>query len=336
MSFVPDPCAAPAPSTPPTHELPRLAPREVALLAIDLRGGPAHLGAAPADADAGTQALATGLSLVATLVQRHQGHLVQCTGQGLLAVFGLCEPLASAVEQAATCAVALQMAMRELHVHGPASPVQDLYLGMGLCAGPVVAGGLAGGAGPWAVMGPLVRRAEQLRAFSLRGQVLIDDALYQRCWGLVSASAPTTVTLAPGEGPFAVRELVAIPSRKLKVPRQEFRRSHRVPLDLPCAVQCVVEGRVQPTVFQARVRNLGYHGLQLAALEGGAGPVSVPLHGELRLALVLPGEAETLREVAARVAVQLPGGALGLEFMAPTPAFEARVRRCVQQQLALR
>ena len=34
-----------------------------------------------------------------------------------------------------------------------------------------------------------------------------------------------------------LRELVAMPSRKLKVPRQEFRRSHRVGARVSCLCQ---------------------------------------------------------------------------------------------------
>lgn len=336
-SFSPDsPASSSVSSAPPASAVsPLLAHRSPILLAAEWRGLPAL----PGDA-AATQAVATSLALVATLVQRHQGQIVQCTGQNLLAAFGLesAEAGADDLEHAVTCAVALQMAFRGWQLQPQAAHGPAMYLGIGLCAGPVLAGPLSGVAGPWAVLGDSVRRAEQLRAFSLRGQVLIEESLYQRCWGLVSVTAPMVVALAPGEIPLTLRELVAVPSRKLKVPRQEFRRSHRMQLDVACTCQPVLNGVALSAPFQAWLHNLGYNGVQLAwSLDDSqTAPFAPPaLHSELRLSFSLPWESEPAHGIATRVVTLLPGGA-GLEFIAPPPAFEAQVRRCVQQHLALR
>lgn len=318
----------------PSSPAPALLSREPIVLAAEWRGLPD----APFDA-AAAQAVTTCLALASALVQRHQGQLVQCTGTGLLAVFGLGTDTAQAedIENAVACAVALQMALREWQLQPQVAQGPALYLGMGLCAGPVLAGPLAVAGSTVAVLGAVVRRAEQLRAFSLRGQILIEEGLYQRCWGLVSATAAVPVRLSPGETPLTLRELVAVPSRKLKVPRQEFRRSHRMPVALPCTCHRVAHGAVLAGGFSATVRNLGLYGLQLALPTGGlAAALPLALHDELRLGFTLPGDAEPLHDLPARV-VSLPhDGCIGLEFVAPTPAFEAQVRACLQQFLALR
>lgn len=224
-----------------------LVPRAPVLLAAEWRGLPAT----PWEATT-AQAVSTCLTLIATLVQRHQGRIVQATGRTVLVAFGLetDEAQPEPLEHAVVCAVAVQMALREWQLQHPTAEGAGLYLGLGLCAGPVMAGLLPGGGeapGAVAVLGAPVRRAKRLATFSLRGQVLIEEALYQRCWGLVSATAPVSVIFAPGEASHTLRELVAIPSRKLKVPRREFRRSHRVGVHLPCTCQQVVHGAVLPS-----------------------------------------------------------------------------------------
>lgn len=316
---------------------PTLVPRLPVLLAAEWRGLPE----APWDT-ATAQAVSTALTLMATLVQRHQGRIVQATGRVVLVAFGLEteEALPGQVEHAVVCAVALQMALREWQLQHPTAEGAGLYLGLGLCAGSVMAGLLPQGAeawGPLALLGAPVRSAKRLATFSLRGQVLIEEALYQRCWGLVSATAPVEVIFAPGEASHTLRELVAIPSRKLKVPRREFRRSHRVAVHLPCTCQQVLHGAVLPTRFQATVRNLSYHGMHLdLPSDWGSPGTSLALHGELRLNFTLPYETEPATDIAARVVFVQDDGSVGLEFIDPPPVFQAQVQRCVLQHLALR
>lgn len=316
---------------------PTLVPRLPVLLAAEWRGLPE----APWDT-ATAQAVSTALTLMATLVQRHQGRIVQATGRVVLVAFGLEteEALPEQVEHAVVCAVALQMALREWQLQHPTAEGAGLYLGLGLCAGSVMAGLLPQGAeawGPLALLGAPVRSAKRLATFSLRGQVLIEEALYQRCWGLVSATAPVEVIFAPGEASHTLRELVAIPSRKLKVPRREFRRSHRVTVHLPCTCQQVLHGTVLPARFQATVRNLSYHGVHLDLPSDWVSPgTPLALHGELRLNFTLPYEIEPATDIAARVVFVQDDGSVGLEFIDPPPVFQAQVQRCVLQHLALR
>ena len=342
MSLMPssspaDAAASPSASPLPAANLsPTLVPRAPVLLAAEWRGLPE----VPWNA-ATVQAVSTGLTLVATLVQRHQGRIVQVTGRTVLVAFGLeaDEAQAEQVEHAVVCAVALQMALREWQLQHPAAEGAGLYLGLGLCAGPVMAGCLPGGeaSGVVALLGAPVRRVKRLATFSLRGQVLIEEALYQRCWGLVSATAPVDVIFAPGEASHTLRELVAIPSRKLKVPRREFRRSHRVTVHLPCTCQQVLHGTVLPARFQATVRNLSYHGVHLDLPSDWVSPgTPLALHGELRLNFTLPYEIEPATDIAARVVFVQDDGSVGLEFIDPPPVFQAQVQRCVLQHLALR
>lgn len=80
--------------------------------------------------------------------------------------------------------------------------------------------------------------------------------------------------------PVSLRELIAIPSHKLKVPRQEFRR-HRVDARLPCLCQRMQDKIVVPHIVHGAIRDIGYHGLLVELIE-------LEPHSEIKLEFELP------------------------------------------------
>lgn len=276
------------------------------------------------------------LACVHGLLAAHGGVLVHWTGDGAAMLFP-CEDGgdgSDGVRRAATYAVALQMALKELNDAYRQERLPPVYVGVGIAFGSALVGDLSpsGAAVQTPVLlGDVVAEAAQLRAFALRGQVLVSEAVYQRCWTMASVSAPVQVFAKGRTAPLAMRELVAVPGRRLKVPRQEFRRSLRVEANLPCACQRVEGGAVLPHQVPCTVRDMGYHG---ALLELGE---AVPMHGELRLAFDLPIARYQARDVYARVVTLNTAGPqvlAGVEFTATSAEFDAQVRRFVQGMVA--
>ena len=183
----------------------------------------------------------------------------------------------------------------------------------------------------YTVIGEAVNLASRIEALSLRGQVLISDTTYQRCWGLVSASAPMQVYVKGRTQPVSLRELIAIPSQKLKVPRQEFRRSHRVDARLPCLCQRMQDKIVVPHIVHAAIRDIGYHGLLVELIE--------PLepHSEIKLEFELPLVDYRVADVYARVITLKQEGdewVAGLEFTSISAECHAKVQMFVQLLVA--
>ena len=131
--------------------------------------------------------------------------------------------------------------------------------------------------------------------------------------------------------PISMRELVAIPTRRLKVPRQEFRRSHRVEVRIPCTYQIVQDGVVLPHVAQAVIRDMGYHGAMLELVE------PLDLQGEVRLSFDLTLVQYQARDLYARVVTlktDTPHPMAGVEFTSTSAEFEARAQMFVQMMVA--
>ncbi|MFN9474975.1 adenylate/guanylate cyclase domain-containing protein [Acidovorax sp.] len=308
------------------------APREVTILLADLRGFTALSGAHPASVV--ITALNRCLSKLSEVVFKHGGTIDKFMGDSIMVLFGAPVAREDDVDRALMCAIEMQMVMRDLNLAHIRERLPEVFLGVGVNTGTVMAGRFGSNVySEYTVIGEEVNLASRIEAFSLRGQVLISEGTYQRCWGLVSASAPMQVYVKGRQQPVALRELVAIPSRRLKVPRQEFRRSHRVDTRLPCLCQRIQDKIIVPQIVHTAVRDIGYHGLLLEVAE------KIELHSEVKLEFDLSLVEYRATEVYARVVtLKSEGGQwlAGVEFTSISAECLEKVRMFVQLLVAAR
>ncbi|EJE50221.1 family 3 adenylate cyclase [Acidovorax sp. CF316] len=308
------------------------APREVTILLADLRGFTALSASLPAGVV--IAALNRCLAVLSEVVFKHQGAIDKFMGDSIMVLFGAPTASDDDVDRALMCAVEMQMAMRDLNLAHMRERLPEVFLGIGVNTGTVMAGRFGSDVySEYTVIGEEVNLASRIEAFSLRGQVLISEATYQRCWGLVSASAPMQVYVKGRQQPVGLRELVAIPSRKLKVPRQEFRRSHRVDTRLPCLCQRIQDKIIVPQIVHTAIRDIGYHGLLVEMTE------PLALHSEIKLEFDLTLVEYRATDVYARVITLKPEGEqwlAGLEFTSISPECHAKVQMFVQLLVAAR
>lgn len=300
--------------------------REVTILVADLRGFTALTATQPA----GTivTMLNLCLSRLSEVVFRYEGVIDKFNGDSLTVLFGAPAAREDDVLRALCCAVEMQLAMRDLNNHYLRRQMPELHLGIGVNTGMVMAGRFGSQAySEYAVIGNQVSLASRIESFSLRGQVLISENTYARCNGVASATEPKEVFVAGKSLPVKVRELIAIASRRLKVPRQEFRRSHRVEVRLPCSLRRLDNGQPVGEAQRALIRDVGYHGL-LLELER---PLAV--QDEVALAFDLTLVDYQVNDVRARVAkVKREEGRLlaGLEFTHIGVESNAKIQMFVQ------
>lgn len=236
--------------------------REVTILVADLRGFIALTATQPA----GTIVTMLNLCLerMSEVIYRYQGVIDRFTGDSMTVLFGAPVERPDDVMRAMACAVEMQLAMRLLNDQYQRGRMPELFMGIGLNTGTVIAGRFGSEAfSQYTVIGNQVSLASRIESFSLRGQVLISENTYQRCHGTVSATEPVEVFVAGKLVPVKVRELIAIPSMHLKVPRQEFRRSHRAEVRIPCSLQILEGTTVLPNAIKAHILDIGYHGVLL-------------------------------------------------------------------------
>jgi adenylate cyclase len=246
---------------PDTANLPVVS-REVTILVADLRGFIALTSSQPA----GTIVTMLNLCLerMSEVIYRYQGVIDKFTGDSMTVLFGAPVQRPDDVMRAMACAVEMQLAMRLLNDQYQRGRMPELFMGIGLNTGTVMAGRFGSEAfSQYTVIGNQVSLASRIESFSLRGQVLISETTYQRCHGTVSATEPVEVFVAGKLVPVKVRELIAIPSMHLKVPRQEFRRSHRAEVRIPCSLQILEGTTVLPHAIKAHILDIGYHGVLL-------------------------------------------------------------------------
>jgi adenylate cyclase len=232
------------------------------------------------------------------------------------------------VRRALTCAVEMQMTMSMLNLAHKDQGMPELFMGIGINTGTVLAGTLGSERySEYTVIGDEVNLASRIEAFSLRGQVLISQSTYERCGDFVETSEPMDIHVKGKPQPVSLREVIAIPSLGMKVPRQEIRRSHRIEVKLPARFHNIRAKIVMPEPCEATVRDIGYHGMMLEPEK------ELPLHTEIKLEFDLPLVNYHAADVYAKVVTHKGGdnaGCVGVEFTSVPPETNTKIQLFVQ------
>jgi len=291
----------------------------------DLRGFTSFSEAHPAEVV--LEVLNSYLIEMSRVIVRNGGMVDKFMGDSVMALFGAQSTNQDDVRRALACAVEMQIAMVGLNARHKDSGMPPVFMGIGINTGLVTAG-LFGAElySVFTVVGDEVNLASRIEAVSLRGQVLISDGTYERCRDYVTAATPMTVYVKGKALPIGFREVLAIPSLGLTVPRQELRRSPRVAAKLPFSYRKVEEG-VVGAKHEASTLDISYHGL-LARVSD-----RLAEHAEIRIDLPLPLVDHVAKGTYARVVKSTERDGMQLaaiEFTAIGDADAAAVRRFVQ------
>ena len=305
-------------------------PREVTILFADLRGFSAI--AAGYAGEVVVKLLNRCFGRMVDIVARHYGTVDKFIGDAIMVIFGG-DPAAPRdhARRALLCAVEMQIAMNELRQLHREEGVPELYMGIGISSGRVMAGLIGSEAyRAYTIIGEEVNVASRIEALSLRGQVLMSEATYAHCRDFVHAGEPLEVHVKGQAERIHVREMLGVPALGKVVPRQDVRKSPRVPVRLDFSYQLVEGKLVRGAEERGVIRDIGYNGV-LAEL---AGPL--PRHAELKLAFELPALGYRARDVYARIVAsrEQDGRYLaGMEFTSLADEAAAKVRLFVQMLL---
>lgn len=300
--------------------------REVTILFADLRGFTAMAANQPAGKV--IKILNPCLVRMSEIIFKYQGTIDKFMGDSIMALFGAPEQRPDDVQRALTCAVEMQITMDALNLAHRDQGWPELYMGIGINTGEVLAGTLGSDLyHEYTVIGNEVNLAARIEALSLRGQVLISQGTYERCKEFVDASAPIDIYLKGKPVPVSLRELIGIPSLGFHVPRKEKRRSHRIQVKLPFGYQIIENGIVFPEIRPGTILDLGYHGA-LLELE-----CQLPIYCEIKLSLDLPIVAYQARDVYAKILNRKPANGIvrmGSEFTSLPPEANMKIQLFVQ------
>ncbi|HUF81153.1 MAG TPA: adenylate/guanylate cyclase domain-containing protein [Burkholderiales bacterium] len=301
--------------------------REVTILLADLRGFTSISAAYPA----GTvlELLNRCLARMSEIIFRHQGSIDKFMGDSIMVLFGALASHEDDVRRALACAVEMQLAMDELNEQHRATGMPDLYLGIGINTGVVMAGLIGSDLySEFTVIGDNVNLASRIEAFSLRGQVLISPSTFERCRDFVTTGDPMEVHVKGKSEPVSLREVLGIPSLGRAVPRKEVRRSPRVDVKMPFTYQVIENDVVIPELYGGRVLDIAYHGV-LAELDW-----HLPTYSEIKLDLDLPLVGHKATDIYAKI-VKTKGGMggvylSGIEFTSVSAQSNMNIQLFVQ------
>lgn len=301
--------------------------REATILFADLRGFSAIAAAFPVRTV--LHVLNRCFGMMAEIVAPHYGTIDKFMGDAIMVIFhGDPATPRDHARRALLCAVEMQIGMDKLRGRHRSEHLPELYLGIGISTGSVMAGLIGSDAyRAYTVIGDEVNMAARIEALSLRGQVLMSEATYAPCRDFVHVGEPMDVYVKGRASLMRVREALGIPALGKVVPRQDLRKSPRVPVRLDLQYWLLEGKTAHGKALRGEVRDLGYHGL-LAELQNPA-----PLYSELKLAFALPPVGFSADEVYARIMSSRQHGArtlAGVEFTSVDDGTRMNIERCVQ------
>ena len=252
--------------------------REVTILFADLRGFSAIAASHPLEVVLGL--LNRCFATMVEIVQRHYGTIDKFMGDAIMVIFPG-DPVMPRdhARRAVLCAVEMQIAMNHLRQVHKEQGVPEMYMGIGISTGSVMAGLIGSDAyRAYTVIGEEVNLASRIEALSLRGQVLMSEVTYAHCRDFVHVAEPMEVHVKGKAARIHIREALGIPALGKLVPRQDVRKSPRVAVRLDLDYWVVEDKAVSGAGRRGAIRDLSYRGVG-AELEQ-----PLPLYSELKLA----------------------------------------------------
>lgn len=300
--------------------------REVTILLADLRGFTALSAVHPVGVV--LDLLNRYFVTMSEIIFRHRGTIDKFMGDSIMVLFGVPDTGEDDVRRALACAVEMQLAMDALNQDHRQRGMPEFYMGIGINTGTVMAGLLGSDLySEYTVIGDQVNLASRIETFSLRGQVLISEATFERCRGYLETAEPMEVHVKGKAGPVRLREVLAIPALGKSLPRQEIRRSPRVEVKLPFTYQLIENKIIMPQAHRGTLLDISYHGV-LAELEE-----PLPEYSDIRLDLDLSLIGCHAADVYAKVLNSKQAGGRcvsGIEFTSVSVQSNLNIKHFVQ------
>jgi len=202
------------------------------------------------------------------IIYRHGGTVDKFMGDSIMTLFGAPVSRPDYIEHAVCCAVEMQIAMDTFNKENENLGMPNLYMGIGVNTGQVVAGKIGSDLhSEYTVIGDEVNLASRIETYTLRGQILISQKTFSRIKDLVTVEKPIYVSVKGRHESAPLYELLAIGEPyNLQVPEREARRSLRIEVNIPFRFQ-ICEGKiVRSDTYEGRILNISSGGMFASTL----------------------------------------------------------------------
>ena len=224
--------------------------------------------------------LNTYLEVMTTVIEDYDGTIDEFIGDAILVLFGA--PLATSdhAERAVACALAMQLAMREVNERNRARDLPVLEMGIGVHTGEAVVGNIGSiRRAKYGAVGASMNLASRLESYTVGGQILISDGTRKAVSEDLVLGSCLHVEPKGVHAPLAVYEVLGLGgTHGLTLPRAEDSLD---PLSeaLACEYFVMEEKIVGRTAFRGSITHLSRSGAELRP------EASLPLLANLKLRL---------------------------------------------------
>jgi class 3 adenylate cyclase len=229
--------------------------RTVTILMADLRGFTGM--AERLEPERVVRILNNYLGAMAEVIARFQGTIDEFIGDAVLALFGAPIQRPDDAQRAAACAVAMQLALREVNAINQREGVPKLEMGIAVNTGEVVVGNIGSEKrAKYGVVGREVNLTGRIEGYTVGGQVLVSDATLRAAAALLQVGESFCFEAKGFKDPVKVHDLLGIggpyqlslPSRREKLEKLE----REVPVSI-----AVLDGKhVRDAGIEARLLSL--------------------------------------------------------------------------------
>jgi adenylate cyclase len=233
--------------------------RKVTLLMSDLRGFMAAVEArAPHEV---VRLLNSYLGAMADVILRYQGTVNEFVGDAILAIFGAPVGRPDDARRAVACALAMQLALRELNEKNAPLGLPRLEMGVAVHTGDVIVGNLGSEQRTkYGVVGSPVNHTGRIESFTVGGQVLVSEEAVRDAGPDLKVGERRVIAAKGAMEPLVVYDLRGIGGEHGLFLPEEHEPSVRLDPAFPCQFHFVEAKEVLEASFEAHLLELSARG----------------------------------------------------------------------------
>ncbi|MBF0383262.1 MAG: hypothetical protein HQL69_19740 [Magnetococcales bacterium] len=126
------------------------------------------------------------LKAMTDIILRYNGTIIEFLGDGILVLFGAPVSRDDDPQRAVACAVEMQQAMQGINNHNSSLGLPDLYMGVGINTGLVIAGNIGSEKrSKYGVVGTTINLTARIESLTVGGQILISENTKNSCGELL-------------------------------------------------------------------------------------------------------------------------------------------------------
>ena len=305
--------------------------REVTLLMADLRGFTAM--ADRFTPEQVVRVLNNYLGTMADLIVAHQGTIDEFIGDAILAIFGAPETREDDAARACACAVAMQLAMRDVSAFNRGEGLPDVHMGIAVNTGQVIVGNIGSQTrAKYGVVGTHVNLAGRIEGFTVGGQVLVSASTVAKAGDVLERGQRVTFQAKGFKEPIDVYDLLGVAGAwNVRLPPRDDQLEKLRP-ELAVSV-AVLEGKqMSDTTFPATLLRASTSAALLRS------PQPLPTFANVRLRLTGADGTPRPGDLYAKVASAEPDaeGAVLVRFTSGDPEVMDALRQALAGSAAAR